>query len=878
MVRLFGFYETVEIKDSIEYRNRFDLSVFSVARPIKNEDGSDCDWITEAKINGSIMTVSVAKNPNEGNRVAIITVIADELTPYGVNDKATVRVIQRGSGLVFTVDGNKSDFTINVGKAGGTIAFDVVSKRLESDGVTETNIAYVSSKAGVMITNNGGSGVHEFKYSDNPQITERNSTVTFTQDGTGKEITVTINQKPGDCKILVEPSIKEIASDGGSIIFKVTSNSDWKVDAVSGLTIDSKYTTLNSNSEMVVTIPKNNLKTNRDFTFNFSSHCGKTQVVTIIQYGRNVITVPPFDYLVLEYSWVEQGESTTTIYDGSDLDTSTIITTPEIGELLYNKPIYSPQGTRPGNKEIAGASGLYMKNVYDDTGYGKTGQMCYETVCLYFANMDKDGLFKNMIDSGVDVIDVKSFATFYNSKATILNSRMRCNVKLTAYLGGKMEAVPDSSQMRNVNGGSEVFSLLKKDIPVYATGEFSYKKNEEGLNSSALLSTVKYNIDTKDAVIYLNENIDKITYDITDYTSKNVGQIELTNFYNLVGVNQWFGFASYDVSYDGLRTGFCEIDEQKPYDRVYVNGRTYKPDIISYDFLKPLIGGKGVVTIKLEKDYVYHNQYNMPTTGITKSVNIQVSTDEIDKYKFKLYDKYFNLIKTVNANEPNGALTPHIKIPSYGSQSTTFYVQAIYDGVPYADSFYGLRWYKTNGSITSTQELSHWTKSDYVYKIVADAPLTDKDVYLTDLMINQTQSEDKLKLVGTKPIHANISIEIESNIVFRPAKLVSTPAIGADGYIRPVFKYDPATELSTAVIELEVFYTDGAKEAIDTSLWSLNSAVNVSIEREIVGTKMIATITASTKIGANEDVGWVVVDSKALAKIDTVYIKYSSGV
>lgn len=874
MVRLFGFYETVEIKDSIEYRNRFDLSVFSVARPIKNEDGSDCDWITEAKINGSIMTVSVAKNPNEGNRVAIITVIADELTPYGVNDKATVRVIQRGSGLVFTVDGNKSDFTINVGKAGGTIAFDVVSKRLESDGVTETNIAYVSSKAGVMITNNGGSGVHEFKYSDNPQITERNSTVTFTQDGTGKEITVTINQKPGDCKILVEPSIKEIASDGGSIIFKVTSNSDWKVDAVSGLTIDSKYTTLNSNSEMVVTIPKNNLKTNRDFTFNFSNHCGKTQVVTIIQYGRNVITVPPFDYLVLEYSWVEQGESTTTIYDGSDLDTSTIITTPEIGELLYNKPIYSPQGTRPGNKEIAGASGLYMKNVYDDTGYGKTGQMCYETVCLYFANMDKDGLFKNMIDSGVDVIDVKSFATFYNSKATILNSRMRCNVKLTAYLGGKMEAVPDSSQMRNVNGGSEVFSLLKKDIPVYATGEFSYKKNEEGLNSSALLSTVKYNIDTKDAVIYLNENTDKIAYDITGYTPENVGQIELTNCFNLIWVHPWRRNVGYEVSYGGLRTGYCEVDIRKPYDRVYINGQTHKPDSISYGFLKPLIGGKGVVTIKLEKDYVYHNQYNMPTIGITKSIDIKVSTDEVDKYQFKLYDKYFKPIKTVNANELN---VPYIKIPSYGGQSTTFYVQATYEGVPYADSAYELWPYNTNGSVTITQELSHWVENDYVYKIVADAPLTDEDVYRTNLKINQTQSYDKLNLAGTQPNYASISLEIESNTVFRPAKLVSTPAVGTDGYIRPNFTYDPKTELSTAVVELEVFYTDGAKEAIDTSLWSLTSAVHVSIDRKVVGTKMIATITTSTKIDPDAYVGWVVVDSKALAKMDTVYIKYSSG-
>lgn len=880
MIKLSGFYETLEIIDSIEYKNKFNLSAFSVGS-IDYQDGNG--WITSATITGSTMTVSVDKNQNEGNRVAIITVIADELTPYAVDDKTginktTVKIIQKGTGSnVFTVDGKSSDFTIDVDKVGGTITFDIVSKKVDSDGVTETKITYVSSKSGAMITNNGGSGVYEFKYSDNPKAVERSSTVTFTQDGTGKEVVVTINQEAGDCNLLVEPFIKEIVSDGGSITFKVTSNSDWKVDAVSGLTIDSKYTTLNSNTEMVVDIPKNSLKTNRDFTFSFSNDCGETQVVTITQYGRDVITIPPFDYLVLEYSWVEQGTSTTNVHDGSDLDTSTIITTPEIGELLYNKPIYSPQGTSPGNKEMSGASGLYMKNVYDDTGYGKTGQTCYETVCLYFSNMDKDGLFKNMINSGVDVLEVKSFATFYNSKETILNSRMYCNVKLTAYLGGKMEAVPGSSQMRNVNGGSEVFSLLKKDVPVYATGAFSSQKNEEGLNLSALLSTVKYNIDTKDAVIFLNENVDKITYDISGYTPENVGQIELTNYLNIVSVHPWKN-SGYEVSYNGLGTGYYKINTRKPYDRVYINGRTYNPNFITYDFLKPLIGGRGVVTIKLEKDYIYHNQYNMPTTGITKSIDIKVSTDEIDKYQFNLYDKYFKLIKTVNANEPKGSGVPYIKIPSYGDQSTTFYVQATYNGVPYANSFEYLWPYVTNGSVTSIQELSHWTESDYVYKIVADAPLTEEDIYRTDLNINQTQSYDKLNLAGTKPNFAKIGLGIESNAVFRPAKVVSIPAVDTDGYIRPKFTYDQTTELSTAVVELEIFYTDGAKEAIDTSLWSLNSIVGVSINNEVVGTKLIATITVSTKVEPDERIAWIVVDSKALAKIDTPDIKYSSGV
>lgn len=867
MIELSGFYETLEIKDSIEYRNRFDLSVFSVGSII-NKDGSDCDWVTEAKINGSTMTVSVAKNPNEGNREAYITVVADELTPYG-NDKATVKVTQKGSRNVFTVDGNSSNFTIDVDKDGGTITFNVVSKNVSSDGATETNITYVSSKSGDMITSNGGSGVHEFKYSKNIQVSERSSTVVFTQDGTGKEVTVAINQKADDCRILVEPSIKEITSEGGSITFKVTSNSDWKVDAVADLAIDDKYTTLNSNSEMVVTIPKNNLKTNREFTLNFSNDCGATQAVNITQYGRDVITIPPFDYLVLEYSWREQGTSTTDIYDGSDLDTSTIITTPEIGGLLYNKPIYSPQGTTPGNKEISGASGLYMKNVYDDTGHGKTGQMCYETVCLYFSNMDKDGLFKNMIDSGVDALDVKSFATFYNSKETILNSRMRCNVKLTAYLGGDMEPIPGTSQMRNVNGGSEVFSLLKEDIPVYSTGEFDSDRSEKGLSSSALLSTVKYNIDTKKAVIHLNENIDKITYDIADYTPKSVGQNNLSSRYDLV-TTIYTGSAGYEVSYGGSRTGYYVISRRKPYDRVRINGITYQPPAIDYEFLKPLIGGKGVVTIKLEKDYPYHNQYNMPTIGVTKSVDIQVSTDEIDKYQFNLYDKHFHLLKTINANDAT-SIRNRVRIPSYGEQSTTFYVQATYDGVPYANSFSRLNPYITRGSVTSTQELGHWSESDYVYRVVADVPLTDEDVYETSLYVKQTQSEDKLNLVSEAPIY----LEIESNITLRPAKLVSTPAIDTDGYIRPKFTYNPETELSTAVVELEIFYTDGAKEAIDTSLWFLNREVGASINDKIVGTKRIATITVSTKITKGENISRVIVKPEALAKIDAVDIKYS---
>lgn len=145
------------------------------------------------------MTIRVGENPGESERTAVITAAHG-----GVSKSVTLTQPGKTITYVFTINGGSSVTTKLFESKGGSQTFTIVStKTTVMDGVSSSPVpANWSYKWDGAFGTLGTDGT--LTINANPNKTPRSGLITLTQEGSGKTVTIEVNQKPKN-EIIIEP-------------------------------------------------------------------------------------------------------------------------------------------------------------------------------------------------------------------------------------------------------------------------------------------------------------------------------------------------------------------------------------------------------------------------------------------------------------------------------------------------------------------------------------------------------------------------------------------------------------------------------------------------------------------------------------------------
>ncbi len=148
---------------------------------------------------------------------------------------------------------------------------------------------------------------------------------------------------------------------------------------------------------------------------------------------------------------------------------------------------------------VSGADGSYIEHAGDNTVNGN------ECVYLNFKNLTSEGALRQMLSDNIRKIRIELYGTWFGSRTNGM-----LDVSLYAYLGGTMGK--DSNDNFNyVNtGGEEVYgSMEKAKVCATVQGSTSYA------TTYTHIGYVEYDIETKSAILKLNEECSESTYALT---------------------------------------------------------------------------------------------------------------------------------------------------------------------------------------------------------------------------------------------------------------------------------------------------------------------------------------------------------------------------
>lgn len=174
-----------------------------------------------------------------------------------------------------------------------------------------------------------------------------------------------------------------------------------------------------------------------------------------IQQNKKYITLPEFDYLVIQYLYKKQGT------DKVDLDIATVITGTglENQRLTNNGVDNNPSGWNVGvdyNK-----SPRIAKNIEFMYWGGDNRNSGYETVYVNMTNL-RDSILDN---TAPREFYINTYATWYNPNLS-KNLNNTIAVKFTLYKGGKMQKY-NTYDFINVGGKEKpVFEIIQENLPV----------------------------------------------------------------------------------------------------------------------------------------------------------------------------------------------------------------------------------------------------------------------------------------------------------------------------------------------------------------------------------------------------------------------------
>ena len=135
------------------------------------------------------ITIRISENTTTSTRSAIITASCG-----GVTNSVTLTQPGRTETYVFTINGGTS-VSETFESSGGTVKYNIVSqKTIVIDGNSTTVTANWSSSWSTTpfgsLNNDGTLNIVE-----NPNKTQRAAVITLTQEGSGKQVTITVSQK-----------------------------------------------------------------------------------------------------------------------------------------------------------------------------------------------------------------------------------------------------------------------------------------------------------------------------------------------------------------------------------------------------------------------------------------------------------------------------------------------------------------------------------------------------------------------------------------------------------------------------------------------------------------------------------------------------------
>lgn len=189
-------------------------TVFTVTSNSSWTANSNQTWCTvtlSGTGNGAI-TANYTANPATTTRIATITVTVSGLP------SETVTVTQAGAAATLSVTPSNQ----NVAAIAGSTIFNVTSN---------SNWTASSNQPWCTVTSSGsGNGTVTAVYEENFSIEPRVATITVSASGAANQ-TVTVTQEGAAATLAVNPPNHNVSPLAGSVVFMVTSNTNWTVES-----------------------------------------------------------------------------------------------------------------------------------------------------------------------------------------------------------------------------------------------------------------------------------------------------------------------------------------------------------------------------------------------------------------------------------------------------------------------------------------------------------------------------------------------------------------------------------------------------------------------------------------------------------------------
>lgn len=423
------------------------------------------------------LILSVAKN--DGNeRSKTITLTQDES-----GKKLTVNISQDATSDVDIFTITPSNLTFEAG--GGTMEATINSKISSVDAdftMGEVELDWCT----VTLNGNTVTVVAE----ENPNTTDREtSTITFTQEETGNQVTLTLNQKAKE----VEYTFRFAdTTDKEYTVWLPYSAGTLTVGLISTDTLGNKphVNFKLSDDQLFDNNPTTNPVTNSSYNFEFSGHYPSntsvdnrdvadivftqmesldTLTLHVKQYGDGTVVIPDFDYLVTRYYW--------TVDDGKDLDSLTVIRGTGL-KTSDGSSIDSHKVGYGGNGNMVG----YLEHGGDNTASGN------ESCLITLANICTEENLLTMKQNGVTDFQVEIYTNWYN-----LRKNGNCQIEFVAYKGGTISRDSDNKYNFVNTGGTEVYNDIF-DFNTWASGAEQSSGYENDYTKTGIIN---YNISSK---------------------------------------------------------------------------------------------------------------------------------------------------------------------------------------------------------------------------------------------------------------------------------------------------------------------------------------------------------------------------------------------
>ena len=259
--------------------------------------------------------------------------------------------------------------------------------------------------------------------------------------------------------------------------------------------------------------------------------------------------------MVIRYFW--------TVDDGRDLDTVTVVSKmikkdgTTIEESTTNYP-YITDGVGYGQGYVvSGVNGSYIEHAGDNTVNGN------ECVYLNFKNLTSEEALRQMLSDNIRKIRIELYGTWFGSRTNGM-----LDVSLYAYLGGTMGKDPNDNFNYVNTGGEEVYgSMEKAKVCATVQGSTSYS------TTYTHIGYVEYDIETKSAILKLNEECAESTYALTTvsetaqhltYENSTTHSIKL----NSIKDGNFFSSVTFDESCEWIG-GFTSNSTSNPMEFIY---------------------------------------------------------------------------------------------------------------------------------------------------------------------------------------------------------------------------------------------------------------------------------------------------------------------